>query len=61
MSGEAAVGLCARCVHARAVRAARSTFWLCTRSREVPALPKYPRLPVAHCREFSPGKIHDPG
>ena len=45
-------GLCAYCQHARIVRTARSTFWLCERSREDPAFARYPRLPVLHCRGY---------
>ena len=41
--------LCWRCAHHRAVKAARSSFVMCT------ALPvKYPRQPVASCAAFSP-------
>lgn len=45
-------GLCARCRHGRAVAGARSTFWLCERSRTDPAYPRYPRLPVVRCPGF---------
>lgn len=45
-------GLCARCHHGQAVPGARSTFWLCERSRTDPAYPRYPRLPVVRCRGF---------
>ncbi|HEX5851741.1 MAG TPA: hypothetical protein VFY36_01490 [Solirubrobacteraceae bacterium] len=44
-------GLCETCVHLREVRNTRgSTFYLCERSREDPAYPRYPRLPVLECR-----------
>ncbi|MBX6342437.1 MAG: hypothetical protein IRY97_08260, partial [Thermomicrobiaceae bacterium] len=36
-------GLCTTCRHAERVRGARSTFWLCARSRVDPAFPRYPR------------------
>jgi hypothetical protein len=40
--------LCWRCVHHREIKAARSTFVMCT------ALPvKYPRQPVTACVAFS--------
>ncbi|MBX6342735.1 MAG: hypothetical protein IRY97_09780 [Thermomicrobiaceae bacterium] len=45
-------GLCATCRHAERVRGARSTFWLCGRSRVDPAFPRYPRLPVRACRGY---------
>jgi hypothetical protein len=44
------VGLCATCVHQKMVGNTRgSTFSMCLRSREDPAYPKYPRLPVLTC------------
>jgi hypothetical protein len=43
-------GLCARCVHARAVGQGR--FLLCTRSRDDPRYPRYPRLPVVQCEGY---------
>ena len=44
-----AVGLCARCVHARIIRTARSMFWLCELAREDARFERYPRLPVLTC------------
>ncbi len=51
MSSEAP-GLCVRCVHGKVVRGARSTFWMCQRSRFDPRFPRYPRLPVLTCVGF---------
>jgi hypothetical protein len=31
-----------------------SVFSLCMRSREDPAYPRYPRLPVLECRGYEP-------
>jgi len=43
-------GLCATCEHQQLVPNTRgSTFSLCKRSREDPAYPRYPRLPVLSC------------
>jgi len=42
---------CSNCVHKKEIRNQRgSRFWLCLKSREVPAWPKYPRQPVKQCR-----------
>lgn len=50
-------GLCGVCRWARCVRSARgSVFYLCTRSRQDPHWPKYPRLPVTRCPGFEPGE-----
>jgi hypothetical protein len=52
-------GLCARCLHARAIATRRgSTFVLCEASQTDPRLDRYPRLPVQRCHGFEP---HDPG
>ena len=48
-------GLCARCLHGRTVRGARSTFWRCDRAATDPGFPRYPTLPVVTCRGFEPG------
>ncbi len=46
-------GLCDSCSHQRLVANTRgSTFSLCERSREDPAYPRYPRLPVLECAGF---------
>jgi hypothetical protein len=45
-------GLCATCEHARTVRGARTTFWMCDRSRTDPSYPRYPRLPVLRCAGY---------
>jgi hypothetical protein len=43
-------GLCDTCAHQQLVRNTRgSSFSLCTRSRDDPAYPRYPRLPVLSC------------
>ena len=48
-------GLCDRCQHQRLVPNTRgSVFSLCERSREDPAYPRYPRLPVLSCPGFEP-------
>jgi hypothetical protein len=46
----ARAGLCDSCAHQQIVRNTRgSSFSLCRRSREDPAFPRYPRLPVLAC------------
>ena len=50
-----AVGLCARCRHARRVTTPRSVFWLCERSRTDASYARYPRLPMLRCPGFEPG------
>ncbi len=48
-----AFGLCDTCVFQRLVPNTRgSTFSLCDRSREDPAYPRYPRLPVLDCAGY---------
>ncbi|HMH47746.1 MAG TPA: hypothetical protein VK538_08525 [Solirubrobacteraceae bacterium] len=48
-------GLCDTCAHQQEVRNTRgSVFSLCTRSREDPAYPRYPRVPVVSCRGYEP-------
>jgi hypothetical protein len=43
-------GLCDSCLHQRLVPNTRgSVFSLCERSRDDPAYPRYPRLPVSSC------------
>ena len=50
-------GLCDRCRHQRLVPNTRgSVFSLCERSKEDPAYPRYPRLPVLSCPGFEPGR-----
>ena len=45
------VGLCASCRHQKVIGTTRgSTFSMCLRSRDDPAYPKYPRIPVVTCR-----------
>jgi hypothetical protein len=42
-------------MHQQVVRTTRgSVFSLCRRSREDPAYPRYPRLPVLRCPGFEP-------
>jgi hypothetical protein len=55
-----AVGLCARCRHARRVATPRSLFWLCERSRTDPGYARYPRLPMLSCPGFEPGTPEGP-
>ena len=48
-------GLCDTCAFHQEVRNTRgSSFSLCTRSREDPAYPRYPRLPVLSCAGYEP-------
>jgi hypothetical protein len=48
-------GLCAGCLHGRAIRSDRgSVFWLCRRSATDPRFPRYPLLPVLACAGFEP-------
>jgi hypothetical protein len=48
-----AAGLCDTCAFQRRVPNTRgSTFSLCNRSREDPAYPRYPRLPVLGCAGY---------
>jgi len=50
------IGLCGSCLHRREVRNTRgSVFSLCQRSREDPAYPRYPRLPVMRCDGYERG------
>lgn len=50
-----AAGLCDTCRHQRVVRNTRgSVFSMCLRSREDPAYPRYPRLPVLECAGHEP-------
>lgn len=50
---EEAVGLCTRCRHMEVVGSAKgSRFYLCRLSSVDAGFPKYPRLPVMHCRGF---------
>lgn len=46
-------GLCNTCAWVRKIENDRgSTFYHCGKSREDASFPKYPRLPVLHCRGF---------
>jgi hypothetical protein len=56
-----AVGLCARCRHARRVATPRSLFWLCERSKVDTTYARYPRLPMQSCPGFEPGTPQAPG
>jgi hypothetical protein len=50
----ARAGLCDTCIHQQQVRNTRgSTFSLCKRSRDDPAYPRYPRLPVLSCGGYT--------
>jgi hypothetical protein len=58
----APVGLCESCMHQQLVHNTRgSTFSLCRRSREDPAYPRYPRLPVLACPGYEPRELEAPG
>jgi hypothetical protein len=49
----AAFGLCDTCRQQRLVRTGRgSVFTMCLKSREDPAFPKYPRVPVKACAGY---------
>ena len=51
----AGAGLCDTCAHQQVVRNTRgSAFSLCTRSRDDPAYPRYPRVPVLGCPGYEP-------
>jgi hypothetical protein len=53
----ARAGLCDTCAHQQIVRNTRgSTFSLCRRSREDPAYPRYPRVPVLACAGHEPAQ-----
>jgi hypothetical protein len=46
-------GLCASCRHARRIESAKgSDFIQCSLSRTDTSFPKYPALPVLHCRGY---------
>ena len=46
-------GLCADCQHVRLIKSDRgATFYLCQRSASDKSFPKYPRLPVIHCKGY---------
>jgi hypothetical protein len=50
-----AAGLCDTCRHQQLVPNTRgSVFSLCKRSRDDPAYPRYPRLPVLYCEGHEP-------
>jgi hypothetical protein len=53
-------GLCATCKQSRKVTAARSTFWMCERSKTEASFPRYPRLPVLKCRGYEPLAAKEP-
>lgn len=47
------VGLCASCAHVNLITSDRgSRFYQCRRGLHDPAFPKYPVLPVRHCRGY---------
>ncbi len=46
-------GLCATCRYSRRIVSGKgSTFLLCERSRTDASFPRYPGLPVLHCRGY---------
>jgi len=50
-----AAGLCDSCRHQQLIRNTRgSVFSLCLRSRDDPAYPRYPSIPVASCPGYEP-------
>ena len=53
-------GLCDSCRHQRVVGNTRgSSFSMCERSKQEPAYPKYPRLPVRECDGFEEREDED--
>ncbi|MEZ4334666.1 MAG: hypothetical protein R3F35_23155 [Myxococcota bacterium] len=49
------LGLCARCRFHRTQRSSRgSAFHRCERAGGDPSFPRYPPMPVVHCRGFEP-------
>lgn len=51
--GKTRAGLCGTCAHQRLIRNTRgSEFSMCGRSRDDPAYPRYPRLPVIECAGY---------
>ena len=61
--GGVGAGLCDTCAHQQVVRNTRgSSFSLCLRSREDPAYPRYPRVPVLACPGHTPSAaLGEPG
>jgi len=56
------VGLCVRCKHVVVVRSDRgSLFYQCQRSVYDADYPRYPVLPIRHCRGFDEAKVALPG
>jgi len=54
-------GLCDSCRHQRLVPNTRgSVFSLCERSRQDPAYPRYPPVPVLSCPGFEPAPAPAP-
>jgi len=54
-------GLCDDCAHQQLVPNTRgSVFSLCKRSREDPAYPRYPRVPVLRCPGHETARPPDP-
>jgi hypothetical protein len=57
----AAFGLCDTCRHQRLVPTGRgSLFTMCLKSREDPAFPKYPRVPVRACAGYEKRSSESP-
>ncbi len=51
---DAKSGLCPRCVHVRVIESERgSRFFLCTKAKDDPALPRYPPQPRHVCSAFA--------
>ncbi|MCC6144544.1 MAG: hypothetical protein IT368_12125 [Candidatus Hydrogenedentes bacterium] len=51
------IGLCATCIHARAIAHPRGgdAYWQCARAAVDPRFPRYPRLPVVRCVGYEEG------
>lgn len=47
-------GLCATCQHLNLLASPRSVFVRCGLAVADPAFPRYPPLPVLHCRGYRP-------
>ena len=48
-------GLCETCRYSRRIESRRGgVYQLCERSATDPSYPRYPALPVLHCRGFDP-------
>lgn len=57
-----AIGLCLDCMHGRQLSHPKSgtPYWLCERAADVPALDRYPRLPITACASHEPDANSQP-